>query len=418
MLDRTVPPPYQAVRSFSLLPLRTRTLINGARIHAVEGGGQDVLKLEFIFPAGRWFEGKVGLSYFTGNLLNKGTPERNSFQLASELEFYGVEVQVQPGFDFVSISFHLLRDKLERLVEIIFSILQRPTFPEAELRQAKELYLENLRVNNEKPGYIASKRFREKLFGASPYGTEIEEKDIAALSRTDLDAFFHRYFIVPDIIASGKVGDEVLDVLDKSASRMGGGTPVQHFPKMTLPPPTRVHEPRENSVQSSIRLGRLVPGRQSADYFRLLFLNHILGGYFGSRLMKSIREEKGLTYGIHSSLHRFVHSGFIVIGTDVNKQSREEAIEAIWKEMEQLLVEPVPHEEFETARNHFIGSFLTELSSAFEHAEKHKSILLYELPKDYYQQMIRTVGLLKPEHILETAATYFKREAFVEVSVG
>lgn len=418
MLDRAAPPPYQAVRSFSLLPLRTRTLLNGTRIHAVEGGSQDVLKVEFIYPAGRWFEGKVGLSQFTGNLLNKGTPERDSFQLASELEFYGVQVQIQPGFDFVSISFHLLRDKLEPLRDVIFSMLQRPTFPETELRHAKELYLENLRVNNEKPGYVASRLFREKLFGASPYGTEIAEKDVEALRRTDLDAFFHRFFIVPDIIVSGRIGEETLDMLDASASKMGGGTPVKHFPKTDFPAPSSTHEPKENSVQSSIRLGRRVPGRQSPDYFRLLFLNHILGGYFGSRLMKSIREEKGLTYGIHSSLHWFVHSGFMVIGTDVNKGSRQEAIDEIWKEMDRLTSELVPAEEFDTARNHFIGSFLTELSSAFEHAEKHKNILLYELPKDYYQQMIRTVGLFKPEHILETARHYLNREAFVEVSVG
>src|SRR5690606_34246892 len=140
--------------------------------------------------------------------------------------------------------------------------------------------------------------------------------------------------------------------------------------------------------------------------------------FFGSRLMKNIREEKGLTYGIHSSIHALRHASFLIIGTDVNKESRELTFDEIRKEFKKLCTEIVPNDELDTARYHFIGSVQAELSTSFSNADKIRNIVLFDLDVNYYSNLIEAINTLSAEQLLSTANQYFNEGSFFEISVG
>lgn len=159
-------------------------------------------------------------------------------------------------------------------------------------------------------------------------------------------------------------------------------------------------------------------GRLHPEYTDVLFLNHVLGGYFGSRLMKNIREEKGLTYGIHSSLHPMVHDSFLLIGADVNKENRELTIQEIKNELRILRTEKISDDELDTTRYHFIGSLQGEITTPFAHADKNKNIILNNLPDDYYNTMINRIATVTSEDLLITAEKYFSEDSFLEASAG
>jgi predicted Zn-dependent peptidase len=175
---------------------------------------------------------------------------------------------------------------------------------------------------------------------------------------------------------------------------------------------------KENTVQSSIRLGKKIINRSHPDYPAVLFLNHIFGGYFGSRLMRNIREEKGLTYGIYSSVVSFLNNGYLSIGADVNQENRQLTVDEIRKELVVLRSIPIDHAELETARNHFIGSFQSEITTPFAHADKIKNLILNSLPHQYYNSLLARVDQLTSQDLLETAQRYFNEESFSVVTVG
>jgi predicted Zn-dependent peptidase len=292
-------------------------------------------------------------------------------------------------------------------------------FPEKEIDQAKSIYLENLKVNEEKISFLASKYFRKQLFGGThPYGKELEEADVKKLTSDDLRNHFSKCLLKPVIFASGKIDAANAKLIrDTFASWPAGTNADRSFPFIE-PTIERNLIEKEESVQSSIRLGRLSVQRQHSDYSKVIFVSHILGGYFGSRLMKNIREEKGLTYGIYSSVNPLKRSSYVVIGADVNKENINLTFDEIRKELHRLRTEPISTEELDTARNHFIGSLQSEINNPFAHADKIKTLYLFDLPSTYYQHMIHVIAGITQDHIQEISALYFNEEKFLELSVG
>jgi predicted Zn-dependent peptidase len=134
--------------------------------------------------------------------------------------------------------------------------------------------------------------------------------------------------------------------------------------------------------------------------------------------MKNIREEKGLTYGIHASLNPLKNDGYFVIGADVNKENVEITIEEIRKELQRLRQEKISKDELITARNHFIGSLQSEITTPFAHADKLKTIYLFGLSSTYYQDMIRTVQQMNEDRFMEVSEKYFHESNLFELAVG
>jgi zinc protease len=419
MVDRSVAPDFVKSTSFDLINPERLVLANNLELFLVPGGSQDVLKIELVFNAGRWYETKWGSAFFTSTLLNKGTKSKTSFDIAQIFDTYGAHIDISPGLDFVSVSLYTLTKHLSPVLNLLFELLTTPSFPEKEFTQSKTVYLQNLKVNHEKTSFLASKHFRKSLFGDHhPYGKELEEADIEKLTTPDFNGYFNSFFQTFKVFVSGR--------WDEAARK----NIVDTFGRWTTKPssekklPTSVEKPvqqyvdKEGSVQSSIRVGGKSVLRSHSDYVKSIFVAHILGGYFGSRLMKNIREEKGLTYGIHSSIHAMKNESYLVIGADVNKENVELTFEEIRKELRRLRLEKISADELDTARNHFIGSLQSEITTPFAHADKLKTIHLFNLPTNYYQQMIDVLVKISANDIAETGEKYFNEKNFFEVAVG
>jgi len=419
MLNRTIAPPFNRTTRFDLIHPDTVALDNGIPVYYISGGQQNVLKIELVFKAGRWFEPHWGAAYFASNLLSKGTTNKTSFAIAQVFDRYGAHVEISPGLDVVSLALYSLTGKLQPVLALLIELLQESVFPAKELEQMKTIYLQNLKVNQEKTSFQASKLLRRNLFGENhPYGKELEAEEVTALQREQLADYYKRFFGDLFILVSGKVETDTRTLINNTF----GGLAVQsvadksHAPSVAKP--FRQLADKEDSVQSSLRIGKRFIGRTHADYYDALFLNHILGGYFGSRLMKNIREDKGLTYGIYSSIHTLRNDTYLVIGADVNKDNLEIAFEEIRKELLRLRVEPIDTEELETARNHFIGSLQSEIVTPFAHADKVKNMILFNLPDDYYQKLIHRLDTLHRDDLVRIAETYFAEDSFFETAVG
>lgn len=419
MLNRTLAPSFNKSTVFNLLVPEKQSLQNGMEVYFVSGGSQNVVRVELVFPAGRWFENKWGAAYFTANLLSKGTSAKTSFDIAQAFDQFGAHLEISPGLDVVSVSLFTLNKNLEASLSLLFELLTASTFPDKEIEQIKSIYLQNLKVNNEKTSFQASKLIRKKLFGETyPYGKELEENDVTPILRDQLINHYSNFFKDATIFVSGKITEQNQRDIIQILSKLPFTRAVNKAIPLAASQNGSQRVEKEGSIQSSIRMGKRILDRKHPDYAEVLLLNHILGGYFGSRLMKNIREEKGLTYGIYASLNILKHNGFLVIGADVNKENLDLTFDEIRKELKRLRTEKINPEELDTARNHFIGSLQSEITTPFAHADKIKNMVMFNLPDQFYQNLIYKIDAASSADLLRIAHDYFSEESFTEVAVG
>jgi zinc protease len=419
MLDRKTPPPFNRSTSFDLIQPAKFTLPNGASVHFVNGGGQDILKIDIISNAGRWFEKQWGLSHFTSTLLTKGTASKNSFEIAEIFDRYGAHVEISAGLDTATLSLYSLGYNLSPVLNLLLEILEGPVFPEKELTQARSIYLQNLKVNEEKTSFQASRLIRKNIFGEEhPYGKELDEQDLQKLQTATLKDFYQKHFCDFKVIVSGKIDAKIQTDIITMLSALRWSKSDEKTAATVNPRNKRDSIAREDSVQVSVRMGKRSVLRTDKDYYDVLFLNHILGGFFGSRLMKNIREEKGLTYGIYSALHAMKHDSYMVIGADVNKENRSLIFDEIRSELKRLRTELILEEELDVARYHFIGSLQAEITTPFAHADKIKTILNYNLDPQHYTNMIERIDSVSAQELMEVAEKHFNEESFFEAVAG
>jgi zinc protease len=419
MLDRKSAPEFAEIKNFNLPTPDVITLTNGVPLVHFDNVSQEVIKVELVFKSGKWFEPKCGTSQFTAQMLEKGTVKRNSFQIAEEFDQLGASVETSPGFDFTSLSLYTLSKNIKKALPILCEIATSPSFPEAEFGLMKDIYKQNLKINNKKNSHVASKKIRQTIFGSQhPYGSSLEESDIDNLTREDLIHFFKERFFLHEIYVTGKIDIETKNMLLDNFS--GFYIPIVDEQKIILYNKLKKsseHVEMPDSVQSSLRLGKKIINRSDPDYASLVLVNHVLGGYFGSRLMKNIREEKGLTYGIHSSISTLKNDAFFVVGTDVNKENRELAIAEIKMEIKRLEQDLIYPDELKAAKNHLLGSLQLETANPFSVVEKIKVIRLNQLSSDFYSSLFTSIQSSTSES-LKRVAEYFNEEYLHEVSVG
>ncbi|UII28580.1 insulinase family protein [Fulvivirga maritima] len=419
MLNRTLPPPIQNIATVDLQQVKKATA-GKTDTYYINAGTQPVIKLEFLFPyGGNYYEAKPGISMLCLQLLKEGTAKYNSKQVADTLAQYGAFLDINPSFDVPSISLLCLNKHIESLLPLVHDILTAPSFPEDELETLKRIQIQNLKTQNKKNSVIASKTFRNALFGDKhPYGKVITESDILNVSSQDLKGFFKSNLSNFEILVSGAV-EPYLDHIVKTFSSMPVTTEISKNSQFTLDyKAQQINDNKENSSQTSIRIGKPIISKSHPDYSKLLITNHILGGYFGSRLMKNIREDKGYTYGIYSSLVNFQYDSYLVIGADIIKESLEDTLTQIKKEISKLQQEPISTSELDAVKNHLIGSFQSGISTPFSLMSKFKNIHLHDLDYSFYTNYITTIQSIDPYTILNTANDYLSFEDMTAVTVG
>ena len=301
-------------------------------------------------------------------------------------------------------------------------LLKEANMPESAWQRVQATTLQQLKVNLEKSSIRASRAFKERLFGAAhPYGSSNTEEAIQAITPEHLQGFYNGHIAKAPfhVFLSGLITDGHLNVIDQTLGQL----PIENaeVQRNGFPTPTSdygsFYEEKEGGMQSSLRIGKLHFLKNHPDLLAFNVLNTLLGGYFGSRLMQNIREERGLTYGIYSGTAFLKHSSFFYIQADVIKEKRAEAIAEIQKEMRLLKEEAVSDLELERVKNYMCGSLVKSVSSPNSIVNCHKNLWLYGLPADYYDTYTQNIWRITAADVQEMANKYLDGP-WVEVAVG
>ena len=392
MVDRNIAPEYIAPKKFNLPQPGKISFDNGSQFYFLEVGDQPIVKLEFIFRAGTWFETNPGVAFFTAKMLMEGTTSFSSKDISEKFDSYGAFIEISPGFDYINISIHIPTRHFNKIESILAELLFEPSFPEHEFEILKYNQIQQLKVNEQKNNFVASRLFRKELFGDSPYGHVMTEDSINEFSVQDLKTHFDHWMNGKfDIFLTGKfdagLPEKISQLVYSKLKAIKAIKDIDFSNQLHFD----LNVEKKESLQSSIFMGRKSINKTHNDFPALLLLNEVFGGYFGSRLMQNIREDKGYTYSIYSHLATLKNDAYFVINSEVKKDNKDEAIEEIKVEIEKIKQDLISKEELYQVKNYLKGSLINSLTSTFSITEKLKNIIFYDLDMDFYENLFDQV---------------------------
>lgn len=422
-LNRKNPPLIKDAVDFnlSLKPYEKHVLDNGIEVYAVDAGAEEVLQVEWVAYSGNWFEKSNLVAASTNFLLKNGTSTKTAFQLNEHFEYYGSYVNRNCYNETATITLHCLAKHLEALLPVVKEMLVDSVFPEEEISVYKQNMKQRLNVNLKKSDFVAGRLIDAYLYGeAHPYGRYTRFEDFDEITRERIVEFYKKYYLGGKYImfVAGKLPSNLFSLLNKHFGDLNQ-QPVEVNDIAAIAAEEKKYRVSNDpeGVQGSIRLGSHFPNRHHPDFIKTQVLNNVFGGFFGSRLMSNIREEKGYTYGIYSYLENHIQQSAWVVSTEAGRDVCEATIDEVYKEMEILRNEPIDDEELLLVRNYMMGSILGDLDGPFHIINRWKTIILNGLPEDYFYRQIETIKDVKSSELQELANKYLVPEKFYELVV-
>ncbi|MDE3235710.1 MAG: insulinase family protein [Bacteroidota bacterium] len=425
MLNRKIEPNIIDAVDFNLelKPCNRFTLDNGVPVYAIDAGAQDVVMVEFVFYAGNWYEDKNIVAATTNFLLKNGTKNKTAFAINEHFELYGAYLNRSCYNETATLTLHTLAKHLPKLLPVLAEIISESVFPEEELAIYKQNQKQRLEVNLKKCDFVANRLIDEYLFGFHhPYGKYTSTVDYDQLNREEVAKFYEQFYANGKcmLFVAGKLPADIQEQLN----HVFGNLPLN---KQTLPEKSYTLQPAiekkynilndKEGVQGAIRIARPFPNRQDPDFVKAQVLNNIFGGFFGSRLMSNIREDKGYTYGIHSYIQNHIHDCAWMISTEAGRDVCAATIEETYKEMAILRDELIEEDELDLVKNYMIGSILGDLDGPFQIIARWKSYVLNGLDESYFYKSVDTIKSITADELQVLAKKYLNPEEFYELVV-
>lgn len=423
-INRATEPAVQLIESITLPKVDVVTLDNGVQVHVINAGEQEVVKVELLFKAGKWFESKNLVSDFTNRMLREGTSKHTGKEIADIFDYHGANINYGAAYETAGAVMYSLSHKAEILIPLLYEVFTEATFPDNEYATIANNRKQRLKVDLEKNDFIANRNFVDALYGQNhPYGRLTQFADFDVMTPADLRAFSKQYYNPPNltIIVSGQVKDSLLKELNKYfGSTAWTGTKADDSISHSTQSSTQLvhHLEKADSVQSAVVVGNISINKTHPDFLKLSVLNTVFGGYFGSRLMSNIREEKGYTYGIYSSFASYPHGGFLEIATEVGKDVREKTLNEIEFEINDLRENLIDEEELQIVKNYMSGRILRSIDGPLKLSETIKGLIIYGQTTDYIHHLLKTIREVQPEELHELAKKYLDYDKMYKITVG
>ncbi len=425
VINRKDAPPIKDAVEFNLQlkPYELFSLDNGIPVYTIDAGAQDVIQLELVFYAGNWFEKQKSLASATNFLLKNGTSKRTAFQLNEDFEYYGAYCNRSCYNETAVVNLSTLSKQLPELLPVVREMITDSVFPGEELDIYKQNTRQRLSVNLKKCDFVANRLSDAYLYGQKhPYGTYTNIEDIDVLDTSLLKEYFKQYYLEGQcvIFASGKLPGDLQHQLNKTFGDLSLSKPSFEVNQIPVNPASEKKyriQNDPNGVQGAIRIARPFPNRQHPDFKKVMVLNTLLGGFFGSRLMSNIREDKGYSYGIHSYIQNHIQQSAWVISTEAGKDVCEATVQEVYKEMRLLQDELVDEEELMLVRNYLMGTILGDLDGPFHIMGRWKNLILNKLTSDYFYDSIKIIKTISAEELQALAKKYLVPEDFYELIV-
>ena len=416
--DRRTAPEVSVPGNLIMPPVESLILANGARLACYSGGDADVNSLTVAIGGGTAEEEVAGLTSLTNAVAVDGTTTMTSEEIAEVLDFNSSWTSGNVGLHRSTRHFFSLNSRFDDVLPVIADIIESPVFPDHESAVGCEKSARQAELEREKERFYSDNEVNRLLKGRRSRSARVAEPDeLRALTADDLRRAYRRAFnpLNMTVYLSGRLTPHIVDAVASRFEAMkahgeGVGPAASDFKADGKP--RRVDIPRPGALQSAISAGIATPvGRRDDDYEMLRIAVVALGGYFGSRLMLNIREDKGYTYGIGASLMGYPDESFLRISTQCDNRYADSVIDEIRAELLRLQSpDSFNADEIERLRS-FVTTLLTaELDSPFAIMNHHAVLDDVGAPADYFARQQRALASMTPESLAGMARRYLSPE--------
>ena len=417
-MNRKQAPEIATVNHVSFVEPIHHQLGGDVKLHWIRDVKDNAFKVDLIFDAGTIKADRL-VAKFCADLLLSGTNKFSSDEINERIDSLGGFVNLDVTADDATISIYGLTEHFDTLILEVLTAISEVNFPDREFEQLLQSKKQGYQVAQQKVAVRARRLFMTHLFEGTPYARQTELADFDILQKKDIIEFHQLSYLkgLQKVCVIGNLSKVSLDSLVErikpfcSLSR-------DHVSHLFNYSPQRLHEDKADAVQTALRIGRQLFNRTHPDYNGFTVLNTILGGYFGSRLMSSIREEKGFTYGIGSGVAQSKKMGYFFISTEVGKSVAEEAITEIRAQIERLQTELVSAEELDLVRNYSIGQVLKNSDGPFAMMDRYLAVEEHGMDFSYYDSLLHTYNTITAADIRSLAQKYLKWEDLLVISAG
>ena len=420
--DRTTPPPISSLSPFPIRKPEQQTLDNGLPLNLLIDTSQPIVRLDIVVKMGMYQQTKPLQAQFTTLMLREGCLGMNADQIADRLEEYGARLELQTGINHTRITLFSLHRHFIHTLPIIYQLLNHSVFPEERLQTVLQTQLNQFLINSEKVSFVAQQHFRAATLSEShPLGHLLETSDYEHLKAENLREFYTRY--TDNGVAfylSGHVDQGIISLLETTFNSDVYNLSDKQLANTMPPYPTvkRIHRPKPHVLQSAICLGWHTLTPQHQDVHKLRFLFTLLGGYFGSRLMRNIREEKGYTYGITINVIDLPETSLATITSETDTVHVESLIQEVYKEIKQLREELVSEAEIEVVRNYLMSELARTYEGTLDVVNTWIHYDILNLPSEYMKSYMQVIADITPAQIQEISSKYLPCEPLYEVIIG
>ncbi|PDH49038.1 MAG: hypothetical protein CND86_00945 [Bacteroidetes bacterium MED-G21] len=420
MLDRSQEIYFQEIQMPKFLVAKTLRLANSIEVYVMEGGAQELCRLDMVFEAGSKVQNKALQASMCNAMLFEGTSNRKGEEIHEILDFYGAYTQLDINSDRAVVSLYTLNKYFDKVLPIFIDAIKNADFSEDEFKVILAQNKQSFIINSEKVEFKARNTFFKTIFEDHSYGLSARIEDFDNIFPEDLVNFHDAYYknAAMKVYIAGmmpKNGEAILN-------QYLGTWKLKKMPSVQEYSPEvkndKIHITKEGALQSAIRIGRVCFNSHHKDYHQLKFLSVVLGGYFGSRLMSNIREDKGLTYGIGAICVHQEESGYFSISTEVKGEGTQLALQEIYYELRRLREELISDEELSLVKNYIMGQILNSADGPFAQASLLKNMHVQGVGFEFYESYQKILDNIDARALKDLANKYLKEEYLCEIIVG
>lgn len=410
-VDRSCPPPVSGFTGLHLEFPRCVSLRNGIPVWVIDNGEDDINRLTYYFDGGMLHEDRPYQAALTMATLAEGNAHRDAAAIAESFDYYGSLKQANSGDAHSVVSLSSLNDNFAGALEVMQQCVATATFPDHEFGIIRQQQVSNCEIALERVKYLAMKEMKRLYYGdGHPLSMRATPGDIAALTPDDALRFHRRHFVPARcrLVLAGRITDrELATVDDLVGSWQPAGAPPEPVTWHVDPSPQMLSiVDKPGAVQSAIVITVPTVGRRHPHYFKLRLLVMALGGYFGSRLVSNVREDKGYTYGIVANLLGSAFDAYVGIATECDTKYTRAVIDEIKKELRRLRDETMGDDELYTVKQHMLSSLAKQLDTPFSIAGYVGSTIMHGVYPEYYNEQVAAIAAATPRDLQEMAQRY------------
>jgi predicted Zn-dependent peptidase len=418
-MNRQIAPETHAIDSIPLILPKVRKTKSGIPIYIIDETNDDALKITLQFAAGKIRQVKSLVASFTLDLLLSGTAQKTAQEIEESIDSIGGYTEAEMGMEQASFTVFSLTKNANSILKLALEAISNVNFNQQEFENYRRRHKQHFQVNLEKVATRARRNFLNSLYKFSVYGDMSELEDYDNIEAQDCQKFYNQFIRKGLLHVSivGNVDETTLTTIIENLDDWKNENlliPEEITPKK----PEILHEAKQGAVQSAIRIGKILFTPHHPDYMEFKVLNTILGGYFGSRLMANIREDKGYTYGIGSGSVAMTKTGYFFISTEVAVDVKEQTLTEVKKEITRLQTELVSQEELELVQKYLSGQFLKNADGAFAMMDQFLFLEIFGLDVSFFEAYLKKINSITPERIKELAIKHIQWEDLSVITVG